>query len=68
MHSTRDSAAIDSDRTEPYVSRGTKDRDPLKQDKLDTIETKKIKKKEESKAFKKWKKKNCYRTKLTKHV
>ena len=52
MHSTRDSVAIDSDRTEPYVFRGAKDRDPLKQDKLDALEARKVKRKE-AKATKK---------------
>ncbi|WP_320129656.1 hypothetical protein [uncultured Sphaerochaeta sp.] len=43
MHSTRNSATINLDRTEPYIFRGAKDRDPLKQDKLDALEAIKVK-------------------------
>ncbi len=52
MHSTRDSAAIDSDRTEPYVSRGAKDRDPLNKINLIQLKLKRLKKKKNLKPLK----------------
>lgn len=41
MHDTRNSAAPDPNRTLPYIFRGAKDRDPLKEEKLATIRERK---------------------------
>lgn len=65
MHSTRNSAAIDFDRTKPYIFRGAKDRDPLKQDKLDALEARKIKR-EEARVIKKAEEKEKIQNKIDK--
>jgi len=57
MHDTRNSAAPDPGRTAPYIFRGAKDRDPLKQDKLaESVARKEAK--EVARAIKKAEKKN----------
>jgi len=58
MHDTRNSAAPDPNRTSPYVIRGAKDRDPLKEDKLAAIKAKK-EAKEMARALKKAEKKDA---------
>ena len=52
MHDTRNSAAPDPDRTTPYIIRGAKDRDPLKDDKLAALKARK-KEKELARAIRK---------------
>lgn len=58
MHDTRNSAAPDPSRTSPYVIRGAKDRDPLKEDKLAAVKAKK-EEKELARAIKKAEKKDA---------
>ena len=52
MHDTRNSAAPDLNRTSPYIIRGAKDRDPLKEDKLAALKARK-EEKEVTRALKK---------------
>ncbi|MGB4407694.1 MAG: IS66 family transposase [Sphaerochaeta sp.] len=57
MHDTRNSAAPDPNRTSPYIIRGAKDRDPLKEAKLAIIKARK-EAKEVARAIKKAEKKD----------
>ena len=65
MHNIKNSATIDIHRTEPYIFRGAKDRDPLKQEKLNAIEAKKIKR-EEARVIKKAEEKEKIQNKIDK--
>ena len=65
MHDTRNSAAPDPNRTAPYIFRGAKDRDPLKEDKLAAIKVRK-EAKEIARALKKAEKKNAMVAKFDK--
>ena len=57
VHDTRNSASLDPNRNSPYIIRGARDRDPLKEDKLAILKARK-EVKEVARAIKKAEKKD----------